>query len=158
MDGIVPRLLVENADILSLPLLYVYEESMESGSVPKDWKKANVTAIFKKGEKSSPCNYRPVSLTSQVCKVLESLIRDSILEHVRKYNLIKESQHGFVKKRSCLTNLLEFLEFVSNYVDQGYPIDVVYLDFQKAFDKVPHKKIDVKNQITWNHRQYIQLD
>ena len=60
--------------------------------------KANVTAIFKKGEKSSPCNYKPVSLTSQICKVLESLIRDNILEHVRKYNLIRESLHGFVKK------------------------------------------------------------
>ena len=81
--------------MLSLPLLYVYKKSMESGSVPKDWKKANVTAIFKKGEKSLPCNYRPVSLTSQVCK---SLIRNNILEHVRKYNLIRESQHGFVKK------------------------------------------------------------
>ena len=58
----------------------MYKKSKESGSVPKDWKKANVTAIFKKGEKSSPCHYRPVSLTSQVCKVLESLIRDNILE------------------------------------------------------------------------------
>ena len=83
-------------------------------------------------------------MTSQVCQVLESLIKDNILEHVRKYNLIMESQHGFVKKRSCLTNLLEFLEFVSNYVDQGYPIDVVYLDFQKAFDKVPHKRLMLK--------------
>ena len=63
------------------------------------------------------------------------------MEHVRKYNLIRESQHGFLKKRSCLTNLLEFLEFVTNYIDQGYPIDVIYLDFQKAFDKVPHKRL-----------------
>jgi endonuclease/exonuclease/phosphatase family metal-dependent hydrolase len=141
IDGIVPRLLVETADILNLPLLYVYQKSMESGRVPDDWKKANVTAIFKKGDKSSPCNYRPVSLTSVVCKVLESLIRDNIVEHVRKFNLIRETQHGFVKKKSCLTNLLEFLEFVSDYVDQGYPIDVVYLDFQKAFDKVPHKRL-----------------
>ena len=86
---VVLRLLVEDADILNLPLLYVYKNSMESGSVPKDWKKANVTAIFKKGEKSSPFNYRPVSWTSQVCKVLESPIRDNILEHVRKYNLIR---------------------------------------------------------------------
>ena len=74
-------------------------------------------------------------------KVLESIVRDSILEHVKKYRLIKESQHGFVKNRSRLTNLLEFLEFVTNYIDQGYPIDVIYLDFQKAFDKVPHKRL-----------------
>jgi len=138
LDGIVPRLLVENADILNLPLLYM---SMDSGRVPNDWKKANVTAIFKKGDKSSPYNYRPVSLTSHVCKALELLVRDFI---VRKFNLIHETQHGFVKKRSCLTNFLEFLEFISNYVDQGYPINVVYLEFKKAFDKVPHKRLMLK--------------
>ena len=79
---------------------------MESGRVLNDWKKVNVMAIFKKGDKSSPCNYRPISLASQVCKVLESSIRDNIVEHVRKFNPIGETQHGFVKKRSCLTNLL----------------------------------------------------
>ncbi|MGE5822000.1 MAG: RNA-directed DNA polymerase [Nitrososphaerota archaeon] len=144
VDGIVPRILVENADILSIPLLDIYRESLKSGTVPSDWKRANVTAIFKKGDKSLPSNYRPVSLTSQVCKVLEAIVRDSILEHVEKYKLIKESQHGFLKGRSCLTNLLEFFEFVTNYIDQGYPIDVVYLDFQKAFDKVPHKRLMMK--------------
>jgi hypothetical protein len=66
-DRIFPRILVENADILNLPLLYIYKKSMESGRVPNDWKKANVTAIFKKGDESSPCNYRPVSLTSKIC-------------------------------------------------------------------------------------------
>ena len=86
-------------------------------------------------------NYRPVSLTSHVCKVLESILRDRIVEHLNKYNLINNSQHGFTRKRSCLTNLLEFLEYVSDYVDQGFPIDVIYLDFQKAFDKVPHKRL-----------------
>ena len=143
-DGIVPRLLVENAVELSEPLLYIYKKSITSGIVPKDWKKAYVTAIFKKGNKSRSCNYRPISLTSQVCKVLESIVRDSIINHVRIHKLIKESQHGFLKGRSCLTNLLEFLEFVSSYVDQGHPVDVIYLDFQKAFDKVPHRRLMLK--------------
>ena len=66
------------------------------------------------------------------------------MEHVRKYNLIRDSQHGFLKQRSCLTNLLEFLEFVTDYVDKGYPIDVIYLDFQKAFDKVAHQRLMMK--------------
>jgi len=66
------------------------------------------------------------------------------MDHITKYNLIKESQHGFLKRRSCLTNLLEFLEIVTNYIDQGYPIDVIYLNFQKAFDKVPHKRLMMK--------------
>ena len=112
-DGIVPRILAENAVELSEPLLYIYKKSITSGIVPKDWKKANVTAIFKKGNKSRSCNYRPISLTSQVCKVFESIVRDSIINHVRIHKLVKESQHGFLKGRSCLTNLLEFLEFVS---------------------------------------------
>ena len=66
------------------------------------------------------------------------------MEHVRKFNLICGTQHGFGEKGRGLTNLLEFLEFVSHYVDQGYPTDVVYLDFQKAFDKVLHKRLMLK--------------
>ena len=88
--------------------MYIYKKSLESSVVPSDWKKANVTAVFKKGDKLMPSNYRPISLTSQVCKVLESIVRDCIIEHVKKQRLIKELQHGFVKNRSYLTNLLEF--------------------------------------------------
>jgi len=87
---------VENADILSIPLLYIYRNSLESGIVPGDWKKANVTLIVKKGDTSLSSNYRPVSLTSQVCKVLEAIIRVNMMVHIQKYNLIKESQHGFL--------------------------------------------------------------
>jgi len=72
-------------------------------------------------------------------KVLESSIRDKIIEHMNLYKVVKDTQHGFVKNRSCLTNLLVFLEKVTNYVDSGYPVVIIYLDFQKAFDKVPHK-------------------
>lgn len=143
-DQIVPRLLIENAEFLCKPLLNIFRKSLASGIVPRDWKRANVTAIFKKGDKSQPCNYRPVSLTSQVCKVMESIIRDEMIEHIKKHDLIRETQHGFIKKRSCLTNLLEFLEIVTEYIDKGCPIDVIYLDFQKAFDKVPHKRLMLK--------------
>ena len=86
--------------------------SVTSGIVPMDWKKANVTAIFKKGGKAMPCNYRPISLMSHMGKVLESIVRDGVIDHVRRYKLIKDSQHGFSKGRSCLTNLLEFLDYV----------------------------------------------
>ena len=89
-------------------------------------------------------SYRPVSLTSVVCKLLETLIRDHMVEFLVKHKLINTSQHGFLKARSCLTNLLCFLEEITKWVDDGSPVDVVYLDFQKAFDKVPHQKLLLK--------------
>jgi hypothetical protein len=75
---------------------------------------------------------------------MESIVKDNILDHIRNYGLIKVSHHGFVKNRSCLTNFLEFLEIVTNYIDHGYPIDVIYLDFQNSFDRVLHKRLTMK--------------
>ena len=144
VDNIVPKVLIETADYICQPLSAICNKSITTGIAPKEWTQANVSVIFKKGAKNQPCNYRPISLTSHVCKILESEIKDGIVEHVIKFKLIKESQHGFVKNKSCLTNLLEYLTSVSEYVDRGIPVDVIYLDFQKAFDKVPHKRLLLK--------------
>ena len=114
---------------------------MQEGIVPEDWRIANVAPLFKKGSRKVPGNYRPVSLTSYVGKLMETLIKDKITLHMERFNLIRNSQHGFRAKRSCLTNLLEFLEFVTVYIDKGLPVDAIYLDFQKAFDKVPHERL-----------------
>jgi len=100
--------------------------------------------FFKKGRKASTANYRPVSLKVNLCKVFESLVRDGMIEHLEKFKLIKGTQHGFVKKKSCSTNFTSFLEEVTNYIDSGYPVDVICLDFQKAFDKVPHRRLIIK--------------
>ena len=115
--------------------------SIHLKQVPTDWKHANVTPIFKKGDKSDPGNYRPISLTSQICKVLESILRDNIVNHLSTHTLLLKSQHGFTKGKSCLTNLLSFLKDVTKAIDEGKPLDVIYLDFSKAFDKVPHKRL-----------------
>ena len=146
VDNIATRILIENAEVLSEPLCYIFLDSLKNGIVPNNWKTANVSAIFKKGKKEMPCNYRPVSLTSHICKVMESIIKDKMIDHLNKFDLINLTQHGFLSRRSCLTNLLDFLETVTNYVDCGYPVDVIYLDFQKAFDKVPHKRLMLKIQ------------
>ena len=115
---------------------------MYSSTVPKDGKDANVTPIFKKGAKSSPDNYRPVSLTSVPCKIMESIMRDKMVDHLLENKLINNSQHGFMqKKKSCTTNLLEFLEKVTESIDSGTPMDIIYLDFSKAFDKVPRLRL-----------------
>ncbi len=86
-------------------------------------------------------SYRPVSLTSIVCKIMEKLLKEKIVKHLSTYNLINPSQHGFTKHKSCSTNLLEFFEFVTYQVDRGNPVDVVYLDFAKTFDKVPKLRL-----------------
>ncbi len=102
------------------------------------WKVANVTPILKKGDKSATSNYRPISLTSVVGKMLESIIARGIWGHLKKHNLIHDSQHGFMKGKSCLTNLLSFYTRVIEAADRDENYDVLYLDFSKAFDKVPH--------------------
>ena len=118
--------------------------SLEEGIVPSEWKKANITPLFKKGSKNEPENYRPVSLTSVVCKLIDTLIGGHMVEFLVKHKLINTSQHGFLKARSCLTNLLCFFKEITKCVDDGSPVDVVYLDFQKAFDKVPRQRLLLK--------------
>ena len=140
-DGITPRFLKDHSDILSIPLSIIFNKSMYTSTVPKDWKDANVTPIFKKGAKSSPDNYRPISLTSVPCKIMESIMRDKMVDHLLVNKLIQNSQHGFMQKKSCTTNLLEFLENVTENLDRGVPMDIVYLDFSKAFDKVPRLRL-----------------
>ena len=144
---------------ISYPLRLIYEKSMNTSDVPTGWKESNVTAIHKKGPKSNPANYRPVSLTSICCKLMESIINDEIVEHLLGNKLIKSSQHGFVKNKSCATNLLEFLEKIHEAVDQGKNLDLLYLDFAKAFDKVPQKRLITKlkaHGITGNLLKWIE--
>ena len=140
-DKISPRFLKNNAEAMAPALAIIFNKSMEEGSVPCDWKLANVTPIFKKGKKGDPGNYRPVSLTSVPCRVMESCMRDDVVDHLVRNALIKDSQHGFMRNKSCTTNLLEFLETVTAANDNGHAVDVVYLDFSKAFDKVPHPRL-----------------
>ncbi len=102
--------------------------------MPEDCKEANVTPIYKKRAKSSPGNYWPVSLTAVCCKIMESVVRDAVTDHLTANRLINPSQHGFVKGKSCVTNLLEFLEKITVSTDRGKAFDIVYLDFAKAFD------------------------
>ena len=140
-DNISSRFLKANADSMAPALAIIFNKSIREGAVPDDWKRANVTPIFKKGVKGDPGNYRPVSLTSVPCRIMESCIKDEIVDHLVTNALIKDSQHGFMKNKSCTTNLLEFIEKLTAMNDLGHPIDVVYLDFSKAFDKVPHRRL-----------------
>jgi hypothetical protein len=140
-DGLVSTFVKGSIEGVKKPLLKIFRRSLEETGIPDEWKRANVTAIFKKGAKSDPANYRPVSLTSQIGKIMERIIKEDVVQFLESNNLIRNSQHGFRNRRSCLTNLLVFMEKVAEYLDSGEPVDVIYLDFQKAFDKVPHKRL-----------------
>ena len=139
-----PYVLKETAKEMSEPLAIIYQKLLDEGVCPNEWKSANVTPIHKKGDRTDPSNYRPVSLTSQVCKVLESIIVEKVTKHLTDNDLLNDAQHGFRAGRSCLTNLLETLEQWTEIIDEGDAIDVAYLDFRKAFDLVSHEHLIYK--------------
>ena len=144
VDGISPKILKETVEQISMPLARVFNISLQEGIVPLEWKEANIIPLFKKGSRNKFVNYRPVSLTSVICKLFEAIIRDHMMDFLIKHKLINPSQHGFLKARSCLTNCLCFFEEITKWVDEGSQVDVIYLDFQKAFDKVPHQRLILK--------------
>lgn len=140
-DKFHPRVLKELAHELAEPLCLIFRKSFAEGKLPADWKCAQVTPLFKKGDKSTPGNYRPVSLTSVVSKVLESLIRDKVMGHLVANNLVSDCQHGFVPGRACTTNLLACIDDWTAALDEGRDVDAIYLDLAKAFDTVPHIRL-----------------
>ena len=127
--------------VFSVPLAIIFQESVGSGTISKLWKDARVTPLFKKGQKSDPGNYRPVSLTSVVCKCLETIIRAQILEHLVRNKHISVSQFGFRSGRSCILQLIDVMEDWSQYIEDDESWDTIYLDFSKAFDSVAHKRL-----------------
>ena len=141
VDGIYPVVLKNLVIVIFKLLTQIFSHSRLCNIVPHDWKLANVTPLFKKGPKNKASSDRSVSLTSQVCKIMESILQDNIINHLEKNGLIGDSQHGFRAGRSCHTNLLYFMEIFTKQVDKGLPVGVIYLNFSKAFDKVPHNRL-----------------
>ena len=129
-----PRVLREQANVIAEPLSIIFERSWRTGEVPEDWRKANVTPVFKKGKKEDPGNYRPVSLTSIPGKVMEQLFLEVINKQVEEKKVIRSKQHELTKGKSCLTNLIDFYDDMTGWIDEGRAVEVVYLDFSKAFD------------------------
>ena len=140
-DGVHPHLLKTFSDIFATALCQIYNISLVHQKLPSTWKTGTITALFKKGSKTEAKNYRPVSLTSVPCKIMESLIVDAIIDHLTINFLKNPNQHGFSKGRSTITNLLCALNIWTEALSHGIPVDIVYLDFEKAFDKVPHQRL-----------------
>ena len=140
-DQLHPRILRELGAEISEYMANLFTKSMATGDIPEEWRTANVVAIHKKGSRQKPENYRPISLTSIPCKTMERVIKKRITTHLERNNLINPSQHGFRDRRGCLTNLLDFYNDVIELDDTEQAVDVIYFDFKKAFDKVPHQRL-----------------
>lgn len=158
-DNVHPRILKELREELKDVLVDLFNTSLREGKLPNEWKTANVSAIYKKGDKSEPSNYRPVSLTSVVCKVMETIVREKIMAHLMKHKLLSDKQFGFIPGRSTVLQMLHVMDEWTRILDEGGEVDVVYMDFQKAFDKVPHRRLLRKlghYGITGNTQQWIR--
>ena len=129
------------ADNIAPILTIIFQKSLDSGSLPTDWLIANISSAFKKGDRHAPENYRPISLTSVSCKILEHIICRHLLFHFEENNILTNLNHGFRSGYSCETQLLTTAQDLLNSFDNGKQIDIAILDFSKAFDTVPHKKL-----------------
>ncbi|XP_065681547.1 uncharacterized protein LOC136095197 [Hydra vulgaris] len=113
----------------------------ERCSTPLDWKQSHVTPLFKKGSRLDAANYRPVSITSVPCKVMENIIKKQITKYLEKTSCISNNQHGFMSKKECTSNLLESIDFITKALSKRNFVDIAFLDFAKAFDKVSHRRL-----------------
>ena len=143
-DGFYPRVIKETEEETAPRFCNIFRTSLEQRKAVRDWKLQNISPLFKKGSKDDPGNYRPISLTSVPGKMLESIIADDMMSHLEHNKLILDSQHGFRSGRSCLTNLVDFFHDMFSIYDKSRAVDILYLDFRKAFDKVPHKRLMAK--------------
>ncbi|MEW8546320.1 MAG: reverse transcriptase family protein, partial [Candidatus Thiodiazotropha sp.] len=140
-DRLKPLLLKELREEIGPIIKVIFERSLHTGQLPAEWVKANVMPVFKKGDKTQASNYRPISLTCILCKVLEHILASNIVKHLDEQGVLYDLQHGFREKRSCETQLVMLIEDLARNASVGKQTDIILLDFSKAFDKVNHSKL-----------------
>ncbi|KAI8498544.1 hypothetical protein Bbelb_237460 [Branchiostoma belcheri] len=140
-DQIPPSFLKLTASEIAPVLTNIFQHSLNTAEIPKDWRDANICAIFKKGDRAVPSNYRPVSLTCISCKLLEHIIHSQIMKHLESYSILTDYQHGFRAKRSTETQLILTVHDIAGALNSKRQVDLAILDFTKAFDKVPHGRL-----------------
>ena len=136
-DMIPARLLLEYSKELAPILVAIFNKSLQIGTVPADWKQANVLVVFKKGQHYDPANYWLASLTCLCCKLLEHVIVSNMVKHVDQHEILTDCQHGFRRRRSCETQLVTLVHHLASAMDRGIQTDMVILDFSKALTACP---------------------
>ena len=143
-DELHPRVLKELASELGPVFAHLFQQSIDTGEIPKEWSLANICPLFKKGDRSLVCNYRPVSLTCVPCKLLEHIVCSNIMAHLDEHKLLSDRQHAFRKRHSCETQLITVINDWAKILDIGGQVDTFILDFEKAFDTPPHELLKCK--------------
>jgi len=143
-DGVPPSFLKTLCASLSHPLALLFKICLNEGFEPNIWRKAYITSIFKKEDNTLPSNYRPISLTCCICKIMESVINDQLVTYLHSKGYISKHHHIFIKKHSTVTNLLECSHDCAVSLHSGVKVDVVYVDYSRTFDSVVHFKLIYK--------------
>ena len=138
-DDIPLMLLREAADEIAPAITLLFQASLNQGNTPSTWRKALVVPIFMKDSKSDASNYRPISLTSVLCKLCEHILHSTILTHLSNHKILSDAQHGFRKRRSCDIQLLLALNDSARGLEDKSQTDIIFLEFAKTLDKVSHQ-------------------
>ena len=140
-DFIHPYVLKITATKICSMLTHIFKQSLETGTVPPQWKHADISPIFKKDQKSNPKNYCPITLTSVICKSMEHIIVSQIMKHLEDQNILSDRQFGFRSNHSCESQLFITINDIARQIDENLQVDTAILDFSKAFDKVSHPRL-----------------
>lgn len=143
-DGITAKLLKITSPYSAYLLSLLFQQSLDSGCLPDDWKFAHTLPFFKSGDRSDPLNYRPISLTSISCKLLEHILFTHVVTHLNQNNFFISNQHGFRKHFSCQTQLFELVTDLHVSQHRLLCTDAIFVDLSKAFDRVPHQRLMAK--------------
>ena len=152
LDNLTSRILKKLHNEIAPMLSDIFNTSLREGKVPDDWRNASVTPVYKKGIKTKAENYRPISLTCICCKVMKHVITSNIMAHLDKQKLLHPSQHGFRRKISCETQLIQFVQDISETLNESGRAVIIVMDFSKAFDKVDHRRLHrfgINNDVIW---------
>ena len=157
-DQVPTRVLREAAEEISPYLSIIFQQSLQSSQLPTDWLTANISPIYKKGSRSVAANYRPVSLTSVSCKLLEHIIFHHIMAHLQQHSILSKNQHGFRTGHSCETQLVTTIEDLALSLEYGQQVDMLILDFSKAFWHGGSSKTAPQTRTLWYQRRHQRVD